>query len=741
MNPDRYSLAAADRNEISGHPAAIGDPAVFLPKLEPGRFGAWLARRAWLVLLPMAVLAALGWMYAGRMPQIYRSGGSVYVKSEAPVILDIQAVSKEETQDLEQMRSVEQGLAANTLLKRVIDAHGLAADPDFAPRGASEETLVRTLQERVKAELRRGSRLIDLSVDDTDPQRAKQLVLALVSEYEKWSSERQKSITLQAGEGLALEEISLRAKLDVAAKEVQDFREKHPVPGLSDAETRPGGGRLGALDQELSQATAERLRLESELEAHLKFNASDPDSVAGISKTRQGEEVLALVRNLQAREADFSRVKERYLHKHPVFREAENEVDVARKQLVERVKSAGEELRRNYAVAAGNEEKLAAAVAKARAEAVDADGVRDRFRDLTRKVDAQQALYDSVVRRLRETQMAAAVSSSFLRWNDTPMVPENPVSPRKMIYAAGGGFVGTLLGCLLLAGVEIGDRKIRSAAAASKVLGSPLLVTVPPVNHPGESMILLGDPASEGAEAFRRLRVLLSSSVAESGGRSVAFASAKPGEGKSFCALNYATSLAMQGRRTLLIDADLRSPGISRDYFQGGVESGLGAYLKGAMDPASACFATALPNLYLLSSGPMRPDAAELLGGTRFPALLEDAFRWFDRVVIDTPDVLAASDGLSVARCADRVCVVVREGAADRRDLKKTADLLRSSGANLTGFIWNEAPRKNHAPHPGGPLVPASRLGTGGPEPVAVTALHQPLANIAKNPRQKVKFA
>src|SRR5690606_13187285 len=111
---------------------------------------------------------------------------------------------------------------------------------------------------------------------------------------------------------------------------------------------------------------------------------------------------------------------------------------------------------------------------------------------------------------------------------------------------------------------------------------------------------------------------------------------ARQGEGTSFCALNHAVSLAVQGHRTLLVDADLRKPGLSREHLkEPGGDRGLGSYLDGQASPADACVRTPVPKLYLMSSGEMKPNASELLSGTRFPALLEEAYRWFDRVVID----------------------------------------------------------------------------------------------------------
>lgn len=720
--PSSNNESLVVRDHALAAPAGA-EPTHFLPKLDSGKLAGRILRRSWIVVLAgIAGAAALYW-HAGTLPKTYRATGSVYVGSEAPVILDIQAVAPEETQNLEQMRSVEQGLTASTLLMRVIRANGLAEDPSFAPEGAGDEELVSRLADRVHVGLRRGSRIIDVAVDDHDPERARDLVRALVREYEAWAAERQAEITRLASEGLAREEERLRMKMEESSASLQEFREKNPVPGLEGGkDALPTRDPLGTLVNELTDATSERLRLEAEYEAHARFDASDPDSVAGLERSEQGTEVLALVRSLQLKEAEFSRVKERYRYKHPVFKEASNEVETARRQLADAVRSAGQALEKRYQVACENERKLGAAVEHARTHAVDAEGVRERFRELVREAEGERELYDSVVKRLRETRIATTVPASFLSWRDDPLVPGSPHGPRQLVHAAVGAFLGGLGGLLLVGFLEFGDRRVRTPAAASRAIGSPLLASVPAVERPGDGMVLMSEPASAAAEAFRHLRVVLAPQPGGNAARTVLFTSARPGEGKSFCAINHATALAMQGHRTLLLDADLRSPGLSRDHESGGDrDAGLGGYLVGNTEAASACFATALPNLYLLASGPMRSDAAELIAGTRFPSLLEEAFRWFDRVVIDTPHVLGSSDALAVARYADRVCMVVREDAADRSDLRQAAQLVRSSGGNLVGFVWNECSASKGDPAADRPVMPANRKGLAEPLPVAVT--------------------
>lgn len=688
---------------------ATVEPTLYLPKIEPGQWFGVLLRRGWLVLLGMALAIAAMAVYVTSAPKIYVSTGSVEVSSHAPRVLNIDGFSPEDSKDLEQLRTIERNMASTALLLRVAKANKLFEAPDFAPPGTSEQGGVALLARRTRVELDRGTRVVVMSVEDTDPQRAKRLVESLVSEYDSWIKERREDLARRAGEGLSNEEEKLRVAMEEADSRLQEFREDHPVPGL---EGREGSGpvtdQLGTLNTQLTQAKSERLRLEAEYESFKKFDPEDPDSLGGIATTARSEEVLARSRALQAKELEFSKIKERYLFKHPVFKEAEREVASLKEDLTEAVGSAGQALEKGYHVALENEAKLQGEVEGARTVAIGVEGVRSKFDALKREADAARELHATVDKRLRETTLASAVAASAITWSEPPFVPEKASKPAKRIMFPLAAFAGMMGGLTMLVGLELKDGRVRDSATAARATGAPLLASLPSFDAGREGdMVLLAAPASPTAEAFRRLRAVLLPPPSKPGARTVLFASAVPGEGRSLCAMNYAASLAMQGQRTLLLDADMRRPGLSREHVTGDF-GGLGDYLSGEADPAKACFPTALPNLYLLSSGSMRNDAAELLSGTRFPALLEDAYRWFDAVVIDSPPVLAVSDALAISRYADRVCMVVRQDASERKNLRKAAEMIRSSGGNLVGFVWNEQPvRAKGQPAPE-PVVPFS---------------------------------
>lgn len=681
------------RRQALPGPPAPADPTFYLPKVELPRLLGVIRRRAWIPLTLAIVAGAIAWVALGRMPKYYVSSGSVYLSTGVARLNDVGTVGVEESKDLEQMLSVEQGMRSNLVLERVISRLKLDTDPTFAPGATTPLQVLETLSERLKVELRRGTRLIDITVEDTDPARARSIVEVVKEEYESLGMERQEALLEDMSRGLADEESRLREKMEAAAAEVERFREEHPVPGLGAADGVVAAREtLGLLTNRLNEAKAERIELEAEREAFARFTPEDPDALAGLRRGAATEEVTNLIAAIRDKELEFAAIKERYLHKHPRYIEANRELTELRKGLETALATAAEAIEKSYRIALENEEKLAVEVALASTRAADNEGLRARFADLERRAAESRGLHEQVAQRLRETHLAGVVTPSALSWRDAPLTPENPSRPRRVLLAPVAAFLAMGLGVVIGGILEFTDRKVRGVASVMRATGVPMLGRLPAGgDHAG--LVVMSSPGSTAAEAFRRLRAVLSPPGPTGAMQTILFTAAKSGEGSSFCAVNHAVSLAMEGHRTLLIDADLRSPGISREHLRERAGNmGLGGYLEGQATAADACVRTAVPRLYLISSGELRSDAADLLSRTRFPALLDEAGNWFDRVVIDAPALLETSDAQVVSRYANRTCLVVGPDGADRAELREAANMIRSAGGNLTGFIWNERP-------------------------------------------------
>jgi succinoglycan biosynthesis transport protein ExoP len=681
------------------------DATAHLGRAEPLRWIGVLLRRSWIGVLVTVLFVAAAWMYLKKVPKVYEAKGSVYVSSRPARMLESGVVSPEDMRDLEQMRSIEQGLMSSTLLMRVIEAGKLAEQPDFAPGAEGSQDLLKVMSKRVRAELRRGTRLIDIAVEDTDPGRAQRLVGLLVTEYEKWNAERQGELVRQVSGDMTREEETLRQRMERSERALQAFREAHPIPGVA-GKSGPSIEDLGRIESELTKTKAERMRLEAEAEAFRKFDPQRPEAIAALTGNPNAAGVLSLVRAVQDKEVEFATIKERYGFKHPVHIEASNELAALKKSLADAARSAGEAVQKSFQIASENEAKLTREVETARATAVSSEGLRAQFEVLEREALADRTTHEAVAARLRETALAGVVAGGVLRWEDLPLVPDKAIKPRKAVWLGLAGVAGMFAGLCLMVGSELADGRVRDAGTVSRITRAPLLATVEATGS--SDPVLISQPGSKTAEAFRQLRPALSPPQGHGGSMTVMFVSASQGEGRSFCALNHAAALATQGFRTLLLDADMRRPGLSRDHLQvPDRAAGLCDFLAGTVEPAQACHPTILPNLYLLSSGSPQENAGDLLAGTRFPALLEDAYRWFDRVVIDAPPVLDASDALAITRYTDQVCLVVQKNAHGRKELRRVVDRVVSSGGRLSGFVWNETPASPSSPD--GPSLPVTR--------------------------------
>ncbi|WP_373231290.1 CpsD/CapB family tyrosine-protein kinase [Cohnella sp.] len=209
-------------------------------------------------------------------------------------------------------------------------------------------------------------------------------------------------------------------------------------------------------------------------------------------------------------------------------------------------------------------------------------------------------------------------------------------------------------------------------------------------------LVLISDlPAfSLTTESFRTLRTNTQSTATKSPIRMVCVTSCNQGEGKSMTAANLAISYAQQGMKTLLIDADMRSP-VLHKTFNIANRAGLSLFLShpGALDQVST--ETRVENLSLLPAGPVLANHIELLSSSRMEALLKEALSGFDRIVIDTPPILPITDAQIVAALCDGVLLVVKVANSRKADLVNAKSKLEQVKANLLGVVLNGQKRSS----------------------------------------------
>ena len=390
---------------------------------------------------------------------------------------------------------------------------------------------------------------------------------------------------------------------------------------------------------------------------------------------------------------------------------------------------------KSLGTAAGEQEQAALALNKA------AIG----YQELARQAETDRALYESVLRQIKETNLTKDVKTNAVSIAEHATMPYAPSSPKPVKAIMLGLLGGLAAGLATIYGLDVLDRSIKTVDQAEQQLGLPVLAAVPErvsgdskktreekTAAAGTTYRLVAEaPEGPVAESFRNLRAALSLLGPEVERKVFLFTSALPNEGKSFTSANYALALAQQGHRVLLIDGDLRRPSLHKiflhtspgkngaaevaqppgviDCLVGGVKLSDAARRVSArdVDVTRPCdkvregsFTTSTGGeLSILAGGRRAPNPAELLGGASFGKLIAEAAALYDRVVIDSAPVLAVSDTLLMMPYVQTVSMVVRAAKSPRNAIQRALNLLAVSGARPAGIILNRLPRRRGAGH------------------------------------------
>lgn len=336
---------------------------------------------------------------------------------------------------------------------------------------------------------------------------------------------------------------------------------------------------------------------------------------------------------------------------------------------------------------------------------------------LAQRVATIQKMSDQLQQDYQQARMSEAVEVGQVDIIDLAETPGSPVSEGKTRKMALGAIIGLMLGLGLAILRDDMNSSISRREDIERVLRVPGLAVIPQFAgmngagrfawalprrigrtsrrraHRATGLVTVSDTTSLSAEAYRTLRTNLLFSQAVQSLRTVVVTSAAPSEGKTTTAANVAVSFAQQGMRVLIVDCDLRRSRLHK-LFSVPREPGLTEFVLGHLDQDAAVRETAVAGLYVLPSGHLPPNPAELLGGQKMRAALAALSGAFDLVILDTPPLLAASDAAVLGRLVDGVILVVRAGQTETDAGHQAMQQLISVGAHVVGAVLNDPDSK-----------------------------------------------
>ncbi|MDQ3225686.1 MAG: polysaccharide biosynthesis tyrosine autokinase [Chloroflexota bacterium] len=555
----------------------------------------------------------------------------------------------------------------------------------------------------------REAQIVNVAYESNDPFLAAAVPNLILDEFMRYKAQTNKTEATSTVDFLRQQVASYEGQLKVAESSLGAYREEAQVVSIGD-EAQAQVKRMADLQAERDQLMAERQSLAAILGKNPAQGSAARDIAAFPSFiTNKGmQDILQSMIQLENERSQL------LLRRNP-----ENADVVALSERINELDNQLAQMARAYL--AGVDSKLASVNAGIRAFGKQIETIPAREIAFARLSRDQKLLGDIstlLQTRLKEAEIKEAVQPRDVRVIDRALMPERPASPKPAINMLLGLFGGLFLAFVAATIRQMMDNKVRTredvqaATGGVPILGAiPRLsdvaqsrkiravsstdftATAPPAAGPGSALIARASSRDVSSEAYRALRTNITFASVDHSNQVIVLTSALAGDGKSTTASNLAVTLAQQGVRTLLVDADLRK-GVLYKLFDVDQEPGLTQILVGQASVASSLQVIPLgedgESLHLLTSGRLPPNPAELLGSERMRSLIEELRQQFDMIVFDTPPLTMVTDAAVLGTLADSTILVARAGATDKRALHHAAAQLYHLRVNVSGTIVND---------------------------------------------------
>ena len=547
------------------------------------------------------------------------------------------------------------------------------------------------------------SRLLDVSFESTNPELAAQILNAHIANFMEQNFRSKYDASAKATTWLTDQLSELKVKVQNSEDARLAYERQNQIWELDDKQNITTQ-RLNDLNREFTDAQNDRMRKEA------LYEFAKAGNIDVVPQLRENNMLQDLLRKRSEHYSQFVDLLNQYGPNFPKVKRIESQLQEIDNLIDKEKRNILESLGNEYNAARQREGLLGEALNEQKIEVNQMASIMVEYNILKRDAEGYKTMYDGLLTKLKEANLAAGLKSSNIRWVDPAMIPSTPTRPAKSRNIALSFLVGLVGGIGLALLREYLDNTVKTPDDVETLARLPSLAVVPAFtdeNGTSRKSRLLGAsvnghekrielvaqhlPKSQMSEAFRALRTSLLLSQAGHPPQVILVTSALPREGKTTAAANLAVTLAQLGDRTLLIDADLRKPGIGRLLnLTEGKYAGLSSYLAGvsSLDLVTVPHPS-IPNLVAIPTGPLPPNPADLLSSHKLADAIGQLRREYKFIVVDSPPIMAATDAVIVSVQADGVLLVVRSGETPKEAFTRARDLLTNVKCRLLGVVLN----------------------------------------------------
>jgi polysaccharide biosynthesis transport protein len=614
------------------------------------------------------------------------------------------------------------GVSKPSLLSRLNPFYWLATSQKYSAAQASDRTAsapelstmenvaLRSFRSRLTIKRDTAGRLVMASFASHDPRLAALVTNTLVNSFIETNHKTHHDAVMQSSEWLSKQLDDIREAMKQSDRALADYERTWGIVDLGDDDKQSTfTQRISELNQQLSQAQADRIQLEAFLK---RIQAG---SGASLQQALNDPVIQELTRKLAEVRTELSQSVVVYGKNHPNVRKLQNQADELEARLSAQHRTIIGAIQTSYAAAQAREQLMS----KEMKGATNQMNHVAQYSTLKKEAQTNRQLYNVLYTRVKEADISAESKSSNIRVVDHARVLDIPTRPQRVLIMTVGLFVGLLGGAVMAFLMEKFDTTIRDLHDIKRSTGVSAISIIPTFEEKNGSRLqtpervftplgskenyeagavqqfVLERPGSPEAEALRGLQTSIMLSGRGSPPQVIEIVSAFPGEGKTVLAVNLAVALSKHSK-TCLLDADLRRPGIA-NAFGLSIKHGLGDVLLGSV--SLDCVLTDLPDLKGLTILPacvVTGDPGQLFVSHSMESVLRVLRQRFQYVVIDSPPIIPFSDGRAIAPLADGLVLVGRYGLTSREAMARSIELLTQvNAAPIIEVVLNAA---GHSP-------------------------------------------
>lgn len=666
-------------------------------------------RERWLLGLVLGAGAAAAFVFfQPAAPSVYYSEVSLLFESRKDRVLNIQDVVDTGVHSASELSVHMEQLRSQTFFDYMLTSFNREEteriqkpyrDPEHPEKPVP--SLAEIIRPSLNIFARRDTTIVVIGVTNRNPENAALIANRIARRYIDYNLDRANTGTNSAIIFLRNQAEETRSQVEAVEASLQDYRAKHNVAALGENQNVVLQ-KVGTVGTALVQAQMEQVEMRSVLDKIEEYRRDKRDLLEIPQIATFGQ-----VGGLRSRLADLNAQRlvlaERYLRRHPKMAGNEHEITETTRLLDEAVNMAIANLETRFRIAAQHEVRLRAELEQAEKMAHELDKTSVDYKFLEQDAATKRATYSRIVDRLNEASVASQMENTNIKIFDPAYVPGAPAGDAFQKMVAKASIIGLGLFVFVPLGLGFMDTRIKTVSHVEDSLGEVLLGAVKTIDGMGEierAHVYRLHKDDALTESYRGIYSAMDIHSSENFPKAIISTSSMPGDGKSLTASNLAAVFAAHGRRTLLVDCDLRRPVLHR-YFGVEVNNGwiqaLGSNVPGAAAPLPPPTIAFTENFDLLPSGGVSKNPTETLERFINSGMLKRLLEKYDLVILDTPPIAVFPDALMLARYCKEMIFVCKYGAVRLNHIRKTLARVHETGTKIVGLIINHMPESRFA--------------------------------------------